>query len=990
MDPTLDKLYAALDQADAAGETQDAQDIASLIREHKAKRSGAKPAQPGQTQKVAAPNLDMTPSRKAEDQNSDGDILRGLDRLPNLVGLGNVSTGFTKADVDVGEAWKRLGTGAVVAPTAAVVAAGDAFTLGGATRLAGMLPGSSYEKAQAAKQQLMDAAPGSAQLVGDLAGYGLGGTALSKIPGSVAGLTTKGIGVQSGLMAGGSALVQDPTDLGGAALEAGIGVAGGKLLQGVGDTIVKPLAQKYLPKIERALTGNQKVRDANNDVVLDADGKPQRVRDTDEFKIPEAIVQRVANRTKMPVDEIKANLAEFAAVHGPDSPRFLSLVNAETAGAFRSLSKAKSGANAVFREGEEAASLARPDVVGRAVGRTGTTKSAISATEDVIAQGDDAIAGVTAKADDIKTRLNDRLTTQTRELDDAATAQTRAIDAEGAATRRMVRDETDALKTGERVKIAEAGAALSKSLQERAAGIKPDEVVKKELAKYTRLVFRGGKTADGTVVKGMADKPVNLPKGWLQKNFPEDPKTITAVLKAKAETLPKGKARARLNKAIESMSGGKDGGPSVMKLTLGDVDSIRRALKKPVDVAGVKYNLTEIGTALRDFAATKHPTYKSDYLEVFENTMKSLEARVQGAKAVGKSAVEGADNIAAGVADEATALGRMAVRQGSRDAALKAISGTTKDGAQALQSAAVILRNADAIERLAGREGAELVKVVRAAMKNVQKIKEEIADITAAARTTREGVADDVVRSKQGVTDATTAAKRELTDVQKDRLKKLERTAKAQLDIIKQAMSKNTRAIDAAARVMNMTESELAAATAGSTQPLDQVARGAIQGRATQSPADAIKVVEDLATPSTGRKIAQVAGQETGDALQKVGETQRREIANLSAVAARKTDDDVVGEELSLAMEASAALLGRAGPGYQTAILKRGANSLGELGVSNKAAKAIAEAVMRQDKAYVEKLINRLAKTERQRKVMAEAIRAWVVGSITGAVEDVR
>ena len=43
----LEKLYAALDKADAAGETQDAQDIAAMIREQMAQSQPSKPEDVG-------------------------------------------------------------------------------------------------------------------------------------------------------------------------------------------------------------------------------------------------------------------------------------------------------------------------------------------------------------------------------------------------------------------------------------------------------------------------------------------------------------------------------------------------------------------------------------------------------------------------------------------------------------------------------------------------------------------------------------------------------------------------------------------------------------------------------------------------------------------------------------------------------------------------------------------------------------------------------
>jgi hypothetical protein len=1024
MDPELEQLYSALYQADDAGAEDEAQYIAGLIRERKA-RAPAQAQQPAQTRQPAQaaaprqqPNLDMTPEKKPDDFFDN--LGRGVDRLPNLVGLGNISTGFTKADLNPLDAAGRFATGAVRAPIAATVATGDAFALGLPTRLAGMLPGSSYEKALAAKKSIMEGQP-LAEGLGTLTGYGLGGAGLAKIPGSVAGLTTKGMGVQGGLMAGGSALVQNPTDPLGAVAEGATGAAFGKALEGVGNVVIKPLAQKYLPKIERALTG-------------------KKGREAAGFDIPEELVQQIANRTRMPAAEITKNLKDFAAVHGPDSPRFLSLVNAETAGQFRALSKAKTEANVVFREGEEAAGLARPDVVGRAVERTGPVRGTAATLQKADEAGQAALSRKTQEAADEAARLtasttarqrftedaaeagtrrvqdtaraelqaaDDAARAQQQDIVDAATAETQAIRAESTATRRMVRDETDALKKQQEAKVKASGTRLSTSLQQRAQGIKSDAEVLDDLATYTDDVM--GK---------MRDTPIVLPRDVL----PVNPKVASKALLSYAQGVTDKAEYAVIMEMVDAL--GKN---EPFKTTIGKADLLRQVFGKAKTPTSENYPLRQAGNTLRDAIAKQHRPYKEDYLDVYADVNRALEARAIGSKVVGANSAEAVADVALMGANAERAATRLAIKQGAEDAALRTIAGTTKDGAQALAAAANIIRNADAIIKIAGREGEALVKTVRTTMDNVQRIQREIAQITEAARNTREGVADaaaaNVRRVKREATgrkrevtarqdetkrvaaerqvsetrdlaDRAADIKRRLTDVQKERMAKLERTAKAQLDVIKERMSKNTRAIQAASNLMKMTERELADATAGAgpqvTRVLGDVARGAIRGRAMQSPKDAIQLVENLATPSTGRKITQVAGARTGEALQKVGETQRREIANLSAVAARKADDQVVGEELSLAMEAGAALAGRAGPGYTTAILKRGANALGSLGISNKAAKAVAEAVVRNDKAYVEKLIKRLGKTELQRKRMATAIRAWVVSTSTDTVADVR
>ena len=954
------------------------------------------------------PNLDMTPTEKSG--TGVNEFVKGLDRLPNLVGLGNVSTGFTKADVSPGEAAARLGQGAFDAEAAlgsgvmstvphakeAAVAAVGGLTGRGAQGEGGFAK--RYAEAGQDSKQLAEDHPLS-NFVGQAYGFGRGGMAVKNVVKATTGKTL-GIAGEAAALTGLQSIAQDPTKPAQAVEDAALAAVFGKVLQGVGDRVIKPVAQYVGPRIERAFAS-------------------KAARAGEEFQIPEAQVQRIANRLKQPVEEVRKGLDDYVKANGVDA-NILAVVGDDTAAKFGELSRAKKGAADVFRKGEEEALVARPDRVANAVARTGETQTATEAADALAARGDNAVSRTTQVADDLAAEakakttaaqraVDDSAEAQSRAVSDAATAQTRQVAGQGDKTVRMVRDQTDALKAEQKAKIDASAAKLSQTIQERTAGIKSDEQVAADLKRHTDLVFRGGVDEAGQPVRGLAERQVTLPKGWLNKNFPEDPKTVAAVLRAKALTLEAGATRNRLLKAVDSMTGGADEGGEeaakkgweTLKLTLDDVDNLRRALKKPVRVDGVDYNLSQIGNRLRDFAAAKHPEYKTEYLDMFANTMKALNARGEGAKVLGANSAAAVKNVATRVAGDETALGRMSTRQGAEDAALQAIAGSTKDGAQTLKTANSILRNAEAIKQLAGKEGADLVQVVRSTMANVQRIQREIADIAEAARTTREGVrdsvkaqtqriADDATSTQRRISDKRDEVKRGLTDKQVERLKKLDRAAKAQIDTIKLSVAKNQRAISAASKVLSTTEGEFAAATAGSTENLGAVARGSIAGKAAQSPADAVSVVNDLTTPSVQRRVATVAGQDTADTLAAVGRTQKREIQNLDVAAARNKDTGPISEEVGLGMEAVASMMGRAGPGFVTSIIRRAAGQLQSLGISNKAAKAIAEAMLRQNRPYVDKLLNRLAKTERQRKVMAEALHAWAVGVSSSTIANAR
>ena len=895
----------------------DPQTINKVMSEMHARTTGRTPQQPAQPPQRP---VDATPPQSGWDK-----FVTGFDRLPNLVGIGNISSGFTKADVSPEEAVKRFGQGSAGSLQAAgraatgVLGPVDDWVIAGVSEALtndAETFDQKVKRSEALADQLREDHP-LASLYGDVAGFGYAGKALRGVAAS------RGLPIVGGV-AGEAATI---TALHGAAegqsadqilQDAATAAIFGKVLQGVGDKVVAPAAKFIAPRIERAFAS-------------------KAAKATDEFKIPEHEVQRIADRLKMPVEDVRAGLDDYLAANGVDG-NILSVVNADTAAQWEKLARSKKGAAEALRAGEEQAALARPDIVAGAVRRTGDSQTASEAIGAVEEAGAREAGAVKRTAQD-----------QMAETRDIVTAQKRIETANQNAARALADQQ-----------IAEVGDELATTLQRGAQGIETDANVEAALTKYTTQLLR----SDG----GLAQQPVRLTPEWIKANLPGNPKRVSAVLKDKADALPEGAQRSNLLKAAEDIGLGKE-----VNLTIGDVDNVRRALIAGGQdaVTGAKWSLSEAGNALRREAARQVPDYAEKYLKVFAGTKRGLAARDATKMILGKGGNDAAANVQGTIAritEKEGADAAVWVREGARDGALRAIAQASRDGEEALKAASNIIRNSDAIVRTAGAEGQRLVTAVNQTMENVARLRDDMADIVAEAG-----------RNKNI-----------LTDGMRKRLDELKRAASTQIAGIKAAIRRDTGALRAAQKVLSTNEGEFAAATAGSKQNLGSVARGSIADEAGSSPASAIKVVEDIATPSQARKIEKVAGADTAKALQAVGRTQTKAIANLNKAAARTKDDGGLGEELSTAIEAAASLAGRAGPGYATAVAKRGIQAFQHFGISNRGAKAIANAVLNNDAQYVARLINRLAKTERQRKVLTDAVRSFLLGLNVGNVTSAR
>lgn len=898
----------------------DPQTIDQVMREAHAARSG----------KVQAPVARDVPQAAPEQSGLDK-FFTGLDRLPNLVGIGNVSSGFTKADVSPQEAASRLAGGAGESLHASARAATgvlgpvDDWVIAGASEGLDALTGKdtgNFDQKVARSQQLGDELREDnplASLVGDVAGFGYAGKALRSVAAARGIPIVGGVAGEAATIAGLHGFAEGQ-DIGQVAQDAATAAIFGKVLQGVGDKVIAPAAKYVLPRVER---GFNKVLG--------------RTGDEAQFKIPEAEVQRIAARLKMPVADVRKGLDDYLRTNGADA-NILSIVNDETAAQFEKLSRARKGAGEAFREGEEAAALSRPDEVAQAIGRTGDTQVASEAIGDLKATG-------AREAERVRTGAQDEIA----DTSEIVRAQSRMEDANIAAAKAL-----------EDQQIAEAGDALSTTLQRAGRGIETDEAVEASLKQYTTQLLR----RDG----GLAQQPVKLTPEWITQNMPADPTDVAKILTAKARTMPAGEARDSLVKAAEDLGSGAE-----VTLKIGDIDTLRRVLSQGgTDANGVRWSLGETANALRGEAARQVPDYAEKYLKVFAGTKRGLEARRTAALILGKKAPAAAQNIAGRTARAMETGGEDAAQwviAGARDGALDAIAQSSRGGAEALKTASKILRNADEVRRVAGREGERIVQTVNATMENVARIREEMAEIAAIARRNQD----------------------QLSDGLRNRLSELKRAARHQIEVIKATVAKDTSAIKAASKVLSTNEGEFAAATAGSNANLGSVARGSIADEAGQSPASAIKVVQELATPSTARKVAKVAGQETADRLQAVGRTQTQATKNLSRASARTKDDGTgLSEELTAAIEAGAGLVGRAGPGFATAAGKRAIKAFSQFGISNRGAKAIANAVLNRDAAYVSRLVNRLAKTEQQRKVIVDAVRSFLLGLNVGNVTSAR
>nr|HML29180.1 hypothetical protein [Hyphomicrobium sp.] len=437
---------------------------------------------------------------------------------------------------------------------------------------------------------------------------------------------------------------------------------------------------------------------------------------------------------------------------------------------------------------------------------------------------------------------------------------------------------------------------------------------------------------------GLAKQKVDIPVEVVERTIPIP--AMQRALKNMLDATPQRTTKfKRIRKAMENLDSKKP-----IRLTVDELDSLRRSFANMVDDAGVRYDLGDASKALTEVAERQLPEYAE-----FVKKYAQLQRAAEGFKTGRGVMTEGPNTARVDIAG-LDAYGRAGATRGAMTRINEAFTTTPEP----VRVAAQISARRDAIIEAMGPQGRQLVEAAETAMNRVQSIADEIAEITEAARNTREGLSD--------------AAKR--------RVRQLRQAAKKEAEAINSKFVRDRAALRAADEVLSQRSSNFAAATEGADPnlPLGAVARGSVADTARQSPADALRTAERLRDTSTRQRIGAVAGEDTAARLAEVGAGQTRAAANLSRAAVRGPNDMPISEEVSAALEIAATLTGRAGAGFAANAIRRQLIRSNTLSLSENQATALARAVTSNDPAVVSQLIDRLGRTQAQRELIEQAL----------------
>lgn len=821
---------------------------------------------------------------------------RGLTRIPQLFEGGERGAAARERFVGgAGQALEATGRG-IMKPFGNLDDAVIAGISEGADVVTGNETGTFGEKFERSRErgQMLEEENPLSSFVGQLYGFGRTGQALR---GGVKKATGKNLGVggEAAILAGASTLAEGE-DLGDATVNAALGFVGGKAAEGIADAIVAPAAKFVAGRLDpRQRSG----------------------------ELSAAVVNGIANRTGRPAAEIRAAVDEFRAANGY-TPSMAEIADPETITKFAQLARNRQEAAGVFREAEEAAAVARPERMATAVERTGATR-----------RGVDEIAEVEAAAD--------VATNAAREARDAGVAE--AVD-EATFARRMVREETDKLIAAQKGLADEAGEELRRSLS-RATEL-PDDMATSD--------------AIDASIKTWADDVMQAPRRGLDKRKIDiDPETIERkiprpaiqrVLKGMLDNTPSRTTKfKRLTKAMENLDAGKP-----VRLTIREMDSMRRALGSMTDDAGVRYDLNEAIDALVDTARKQVPEYAT-FLDKYAQLQRVSEGFKRGRGVL----TEGPNTMRVDV----EAMDKWG-RAGAGRGAMARINDTLGAGAEPMNVAAQLVQRRTVLERALGAKGKELADMSERALERVSAITDEIAEIQEAARNTRDGLSD--------------AAKR--------RVRELRATAKKEVAKITSDFTKNREALRAADDVLTRGTNQFEAAVSDAADPnlpLGDVARASVADAARQSPAQALRTAQSLTDTATRRRLGGVMDEASADALGAIGAGQTRAAQNLNVASVRGPNDGVVSEEVSAALDIAATLTGRAGAGFAANAIRRELVRLSRVSLNDRQVTALARAVTSNDPRLVDDLLNRLATTQETRRLIEDAIERAVVAASANA-----
>jgi len=708
---------------------------------------------------------------------------------------------------------------------------------------------------------------------------------------------TLGIAGEAAALAGGQTLLEGES-LGNAAINAGLGGILGKGTEKVLGVVAAPISKIVASKTSKALKGGE---------------------------ISEEAIRALANRTKQSADDIRAAVNVFKEQNGY-SPSLAEIADPETIAKFAQMSRERSGVAQVFRTAEEEAAMARPARMEAGIAATGerVPGAAVQAAAKTEVQG--ARQAAASELDEAKLAVKDQWR---RDVD-------------------MVDAETKKLIAAENTKIGQTGEALRQDILAKTKV--PDDMatvdaIEASIDDWANTIMRAPKT-------GLENARIVIPTKVLQREIPD--RAMGDVLQAMFKATPTNTGKAkRLGVAIRALDAGRP-----VKLTVGDMDAIRRAFSQMTDNAGVKIDLSKASKSLTKVAEKQVPEY-SNFVRKYKELKDAQEGFVKG-KAIMSTGPQGF----------AVDVGNMNARSrgGAATGVLAKIADTIGVAPAPLKTAEKLLARGDAIVAALGkRQGDALLKTADDALNDVALMTDEIAQIKEAAANTKQG----------------------MTKEANDRVRALRKESGERIAKLRKDFKRNSTALNAADDILNQrnTAFDVAVAGADETVPLGAVARNAIADEAGQSALNAVNVADRLADTATQSRVAKVAGQETADRLAAIGTSQRTARENLSTAAARGPNDRPLSPELSAVIDVAATMTGRVGGGFVANNLRRMLVRASRLNLSNKQAQALATAVTRNDPAVLDEVITKLETTQRTRAQIEAALgKAAAVIGVVGPV----
>ena len=981
--------------------------------------------------------LDAKPQQQEQPQNDPGfmginNLVRGVGRIPELFDLGEkggeARGQFAKG---AGDALQAAGRGVasiggqitedalINAPIAAIDAAGDALS-GKDANIA-----RSFSESRKVGDRL-DKEQGGAKLVGEV----ISGNAISK---KLADLGMKSW-VKQGMVFGGvnsagDDLARGEFDIGDIASDTALG----GIIGGVGEKVAPAIVGAIAPAAR--FVGNNMARVAapieagiskiTGKNFKSAENLLKSLKIEKEGPLTGKTLKLIAQRHGVSDDVLKSSVDEFRAVNGYE-PSLVEVADPQTMRKFAMLAYERKSMGGVMRDAQLEQLDALPGRVANSVAQTGPVESGVRVNRALGAaersnlgrlneagdsmeaaarnRADEAVEqanlGAAQRVDEIKTAArseadniryageDEAFEITGRAADDAARIRARAAD-----EALNLRDEagetaTDIVRAGD-----EKVTAIKDEVAPIAARAEGQQKIAREDVRLAAAIddknsFYSDKsplTQWGNRAmrdSGLADKTVSIGPRQFKNMMP--PERTEAILEGMSEAIPVTK-RAALGAALTAIKEGKE-----VILSVSDADILRRAFRNAAEDPKY-YRLNEAADALETLVGKQHSDYKK-FVKNYASLKKSAEQMRKINSVLGSNA-------------DVPLLREIMLDTKVRKMVVKIMG---KDGEQLLKSVDNALddlaskaKQVDDIERAAANRIKAAKQQAQDASKEVKVVaRDEAMSIKAAAdadartvsdaaraqgrqvrRESRSEAVDVNVKADAAKNKVARETAAKVKAINKDRdakLKEIRGQAQAIADKIRTKFAVAKQAVNASGNILETGNNKFAASIEGASQnlPLGAVARGSIQDAAGQSTSGAASTVKRLAEKATTQRVASVAGDDTANALEAVGRTQSKAIANMSSVTPQEGfGTKAVSGEIGAALDIAAGLAGRPGPGYIAKLSKGFLGFTRKLGMTSDQATKLAVAVTRRDPQAMKQIIAAVARNGAEQKQLASLVR---------------